>query len=63
MVLQVHILADCIEDLSKGLEEQSVFTVVEALNVLFQVRDVSDNRENVGGVNDLLFKGLAVLSH
>ena len=62
MGVEILISLDSVNDLDEGLKERLVVAVIEGLEVLTEEGYVSDNSQNIRGVNNFLSDSLSILS-
>jgi hypothetical protein len=62
MSLQIFVILDCYNDLDESLKESLVVTVVEGLKILSEEGYISDDSQDVWGVDDLFSDYLSLLS-
>jgi len=61
MITQIDVPLDAFDDMNEGLEEFFVLARVKRLSKLLKVRDVANDGEHIGRVDDVLLNGLPVL--
>ena len=62
MVFEIEVCSQTIKNMNEALEELFVLAGVETLSELPEMGDVTDDGEDVRGVNDLFLNSSSILS-